>query len=209
MSNGTMLSRIHLHENFNFEEKEQMLREYWSCTESTEESSDHGAGPVLLWGFYAPQIATWRSTRGLTRSQMLILDYDDLWETPNTTLNTITSFYGLPRLRDTRLPEANTKTSSAKVETISCSTKQQLVEIYRPWNRMLFDDLWQDHEHGAHPPDEPRFKGFGDSRVKCTDALMSPTAESHAVQIDPTEQHAHSKFLFHTDQGALIQPGAL
>ena len=66
-----------------------------------------------------------------------------------------------------------------------------------------------ERSNGAHPPDEPRFKGFGDSRVKCTDALMSPTAESHAVQIDPTERHAHSKFLFHTDQGALIQPGAL
>lgn len=225
MSRGAMLQRIHLHESFNFEEKMQMLQEYWVCT--NPDATDDGGGPSLTWGFYAPQIATWRSAKGLMRSQMLIIDYEDLFEKSATTLNVITSFYGLPRLRNTRLPKANTKASSAKLETISCSTKQLLTEIYRPWNRMLFNDLWQDHEQGNHPQGEPRFQGFGDSRVKCSDATMSPTAEAQAPQKQSTTDgefsasvsgasepidYARGRRVFaargrlHTNLRALIQP---
>ena len=185
-----------------------MLDEYDECagniwrdwdSSKQEDSSNFtdleaGDPPVLSWGFYLPQIRAWTKRAGLKRSQLLVMDFDELIK--EGALDSVTDFMGLPRLADPTLPHKNAAGECAdmrcgkvprfhlalathkqpgimppvrattQVDVMSCKTYDVIKTVYAEWNEVLVRGLARDQEKGLAPPQEPPFNGFT-SQVQC------------------------------------------
>ena len=120
--------------------------------------------PLLTWGMYLPQLVAW--SRRVPRSQILVLNFDQLVNRPEDVLPRVTSFMGLPGLQQNTLPHSNELPYDRKVDIISCKTSRVLNGVFRGWNDQLVAQMRADRESGDAPPQEPLFEGFF-TKVPC------------------------------------------
>ena len=123
-----------------------------------------GDSVLLAWGMYLPQIQAW--SRHLSRTQILVLDFDQLVTQPEDMLPRVTSFMGLPGLRNNKMPHENGLPYARKVDVISCETSRFMYGTFREANDQLVRAMREDHERGHAPSQEPLFLGFS-TTVPC------------------------------------------
>jgi len=129
---------------------------------------------MLLRGMYSPQIRGWfdKKDSSLSRSQIMVVDFDSVVKEPRDTLERIGSFYGLGKVSIDELPEGNSASDGwgadfSPVETIDCETKDMMTDFYKEWNAQLVTDLQGAYNAKEAPPEEPYFEGFGESSIEC------------------------------------------
>ena len=101
-------------------------------------------GGAFQIGAYDTWLRQFESTPHLRRSQLLVLEFDDLFlRSPAKNMQALSRHYGLPRVLTSmqRLPELNTKNSAQKVVVMKCSTRDFLAAAYRPHNQALAQTL--------------------------------------------------------------------
>lgn len=109
----------------------------WQDWDQTASSNSQGSSnvteweggdpPVLSWGFYLPQIRAWTQRAGVSRSQLLVLDFDRMVTRPDDILPRVTDFMGLPRLKDNSLPHKNAAGECAGLSCGKVRLAKQLI----------------------------------------------------------------------------------
>jgi hypothetical protein len=97
-------------------------------------SWDFGCWSYLARSRYAEQLERWLEP--LPRDQFLFLKAEDLFVQPETMLDAIHEFLGLPFNRPDEVPRLNT---AEHYETMPPETRAQLSEYFRPHNERLYE----------------------------------------------------------------------
>ena len=115
-------------------------------------------------GFYGPFVDNLLEMPGVSRQQLLILNYRDSFKDSSATRNTIeavTKHYGGPVLDSVfEMPESNAKEYPQKLVQIKCATRDALEERYRSSSAELYDRIESGYKNNMAPEHEPRFNRF-------------------------------------------------
>lgn len=113
----------------------------------------------LTDGMYDAQLN--RHGKGMPRSHLLVLQFEQLLGDQPTYIAKMISFLGLPASPQlTTLPSDNTQAFPGKVETIRCDTLKAMHKVFTPWNTQLYARLEKERSDGLAPSDEPKFEHF-------------------------------------------------
>lgn len=129
-------------------------------------SRGHYRGSIVR-GIYAMHLARWK--RFFSRSQILVLQYEEIHKDLPGHVERIGRFWGLPLPRVDAMAESNAHEGRHKLRRIDCRTRARLVALFQPWNKLLYQDLRRDHVAGAVPEQEPRHFRVFDGAVKCAE----------------------------------------
>jgi hypothetical protein len=132
-------------------------------------------------GFYSSTLNQFHgSDLGLTRKQLLVLNFDQLVTYPAEGLRQITTHFGLPILTaHAELPQKNTHEGDLKVVSIKCQTRDYVHQKYVADLETVYRQLARDIETGMAPAVETSFPKFDVSlTVHCRDDLETSLAEA-------------------------------
>jgi hypothetical protein len=97
-------------------------------------SWDFGSWSYLGRSRYAEQLERWLEV--FPRDQFLFLKAEDLFVQPETVLDAVHEFLGLPSSRPDEIPRLNT---ADEYDTLAPETRAQLSEYFRPHNERLYE----------------------------------------------------------------------
>jgi hypothetical protein len=98
-------------------------------------SHHHDCHTYLARGQYVEQLQRWRAL--FPREQLLVLLFDDLRRDPAAAYRRIQDFLNLPQVDLPHLPHHN----KLPVPPMAASTRERLMDFYRPWNMRLREEL--------------------------------------------------------------------
>jgi hypothetical protein len=131
------------------------------------------ASPMNAYGrgLYFETISHFHSHQsGLSRKQLLVLNFDQLIDDPALAFRQITRHYGLPILtHHNNLPKDNTHDGPQKVVSIKCETRTFAEGKYASDLKKLYTQLAKDLESSAAPHVQEHFAEFDVKKaVQCT-----------------------------------------
>ena len=135
-------------------------------------------------------MAPWYASSAVSRSQLLVLNFDYLVGQTADAMRLLTQHYGLPRILTSmsKLPESNTNDGPEKVVKIKCSTRSEAGAAYHDANHRLYGQLRDDRASAQAPDYEPEFSTFdlesvvGCSNREVTMGDLTPTELSEHLQ---------------------------
>ena len=165
--------------------------------------------PSWALGRYYDAIREFGRAKDVKRSQLLVLNFDDLIGDIKTAMQRLTTHYGLPEVLTgmSTLPEDNTNDGPAKLIQVKCSTVRYAALGYKDDNELLYKALLHDHSKGKVPPTEPSFSKFDASKVPCGGVERSMGALSEAELMDYF-QRARGRPMKAKEASLLQQPPA-
>ena len=138
-------------------------------------------GGAFMAGAYDVWMRQYEETPHLRRSQLLVLEFDDLMlRNPAKNMLALSKHYGLPRLLTSmqKLPEANTKEGPQKLVVIKCSTRDFVWRAYHPHKESLYQTL--DRHISRDGATEGLALGRADPSSSLTPGLSSSLSSSAA-----------------------------
>ena len=118
---------------------------------------------------------------GLKRSQLLVLQFEQLAVDTRSAFQQVSTHFGLPILTNrTYLPEINTHDNDEKVLSIKCETRDKLHhEFFKEDLEDLYEGLHADVTQGVAPAVEPQFPRFDHEKtVHCQQGKETTLGDS-------------------------------
>jgi hypothetical protein len=152
---------------------------------------------------------------GITRKQILIIDYRVVMESPTAAMRALTRHYRTPVLTNAQwVPYVNSRDFSGKVVTIKCSTHQKLQKLYDPMSFGLWRRIQSEHRRGIAPDPELTFPTSHSANIPCGDDelnmgalnLNSSHTGMHAQFLGTLVNSTHIENIEHTAQFQLNRP---